>query len=158
MDGNIWAASRNRYRIDKWSPDGDRIARIDRDAPWFRAWVDWPGLVYEVRPFPELVGVRDWGDDLLMVVVRVADDDWKPVQPRIEQGHEVIPPTRLEELYDTVIEVLNTRSGTVLARTRVDARVAGLVGRDGFYSYAEHSDMGEPKFIVWSVGLSGYPR
>ena len=23
-DGNIWAAHENRYRIDKWSPDGDR--------------------------------------------------------------------------------------------------------------------------------------
>ena len=158
VDGNIWAARRNRYRIDKWSSDGDHILRIDRHAPWFRPWVDWPGLVYEVRPLPELVGVRDWGDDLLMVVVRVADDEWRQVRPQIEQGHEVVPPTQLEELYDTVIEVLDTRSGTVLARTRVDARVANLVGRDGFYSYAEHSDLGEPKFIVWSVALSGYNR
>lgn len=57
-----------------------------------------------------------------------------------------------------MIEVLDTRSGTVLARTRVDENAIGLVGRDGFYSYAEHSDLGEPKFVVWSVGLSGYNR
>ena len=60
-----------------------------------------------------------------------------------------------EELYDTVIEVLDTRSGSVLGRTRVDARVVGLVGRDGFCSYAKHSELGESKFVVWSVALSG---
>ena len=41
-DGNIWAARENRYRIDKWSPAGDRIARIERDAPWFQPWQEWP--------------------------------------------------------------------------------------------------------------------
>ena len=64
-------------------------------------------------------------------------------------------PEQEEEIYDTVIEVLDTRSGTVLARTRIDENALGLVGRDGFYSYAEHSDLGKPKFVVWSVALSG---
>ena len=160
LDGNIWAARLNRYRIDKWNPNGVRLARIERDAPWFRPWVDWPGRApIEVRPLPELVGVRDWGDDLLMVVVRVADADWRPMRPsRIERGHEVISGAQMEELYDTVIEVLDTRSGTVLARTQVDASIWRLVGKDGFHSYAEHSELGEPKHVVWSVALSGYSR
>ena len=159
-DGSIWAARVNRYRIDKWSPDGDRIARIERDASWFRPWVDWPvEAPLEDRAVPELVGVRDWGGNLLMVVVRVADADWRPMRPaRFERGHEVITAAQFEELYDTVIEVLDTRFGTVVARTQVDASVWRLVGRDGFYSYAEHSDLGEPKHIVWSVALSGYSR
>ena len=156
-DGNIWAARSNRYRIDKWSPDGDHILRIERDAPWFRPWEEWPGVDYEVRPPAAVVGVRDWGGGLLMVVVRLADANWRPILPTLEvlPGHETIPASRNEELYDTVIEVLDTRSGTVLARTRVDERVVGLVGRDGFCSYAEHSDLGEPKYVVWSVTLSG---
>lgn len=158
-DGNIWAAHENRYRIDKWTPDGVRIARIERDAPWFRHWMDWPGSVNEVRPEPTIVGVRDWGDDLLMVVVRVADAAWRPVRPaRIERGHELITAAQYEEIYDTVIEILDARSGTVLARTQVDVHVWRLVGRDGFYSYAEHSELGEAKHVVWSVALSGYSR
>lgn len=157
-DGNIWAARINRYRIDKWNPDGDRIARIERDAPWFRPWLDFPERApMEDRPLPELVGVRDWGDGLLMVVVRVADKEWRPMGPaRIEQGHIVISGAQMEEFYNTVIEVLDTRSGTVLARTQIDANVWLPVGQDGFHSYAEHSELGEPKHIVWSVGLSGY--
>ena len=159
-DGNIWAARSNRYRIDKWSPDGDHIARIERDATWFRPWEKWLGVDYEVRPLPAIVGLRDWGDGLLMVVMRVADADWQPLTPTLEPvpGHAMIEPTQEDELYDTVIEVLDTRSGTVLARTRVDERVVGLVGRDGFCTYAEHSDLGEPKYVVWSVALSGYSR
>ena len=159
-DGNIWAARDNRYRIDKWSPDGDRIARIERDAPWFRPWEEWPGVDYEVRPLPVIAGVRDWGDGLLMVIVRLADADWRPIPPTQEvlPGHESIPLSREEELYDTVIELLDTRSGTVLTRTRVDENVVGLVGQDGFCTYAEHSDLGEPKYVVWSVTLSGYAR
>jgi len=160
-DGHIWAARVNRYQIDKWNPnDGVRIARIERDAPWFRPWLDFPEQApIEDRPSPELVGVGDWGDDLLMVVVRVADSEWKPVRPaRIERGHEVISGAQMEELYDTVIEVLDTRLGTVVARTQVDANVWRVIGKDGFYSYAEHSDLGEPKHVVWSVALSGYSR
>lgn len=159
-DGNIWAARENRYRIDKWRPDGDRIVRIERDAPWFRPWEEWPGVDFEVRPLPVIVGVGDWGDGLLMVVVRLADADWQPIQPTIEElpGHESIPATREDDLYDTVIEVLDTRLGTVLARTRVDEKVVGLVGRDGFCTYAEHSDLGEPKYVVWSVELLGHNR
>ena len=159
-DGNVWAAHEIRYRIDKWSPDGDRIARIERDAPWFRPWEEWPGLDYEVRPEPATVGVRDWGDGILMVVVRVPDADWRPLQPTLVPlpGHETIAPAQNNEVYDTVIEVLDTRSGTVLARTQVDVRVVDLVGQDGFYSYEEHSEMGEAKYVVWSVTLSGYRR
>ena len=159
-DGNIWAARGNHYRIDKWSPDGDHIARIERDAPWFRPWEEWPGVDFEVRPPPVIVSVRDWGDGLLMVVVRLADANWRPISPTLVPlpGHETIEPSQEDELYDTVIEVLDTRSGTVLARTRVDESVVGLVGRDGFCSYAEHSELGEPKYVVWSVGLSGYSR
>ena len=159
-DGNIWAARNNRYRIDKWSPDGDHIVRIERDAPWFRPWEDWPGVDFEVRPLPAIVGVRDWGNGLLMVVVRLADANWRPIGPtRVPlAGHETIEPVQKDELYDTVIEVLDTRSGTVLARTRVDERVVGLVGQDGFCTYAEHSDLGEPKYVVWSVALSGHSR
>ena len=85
-NGNIWVARENRYRIDKWSADGDRIARIERDAPWFQPWEEWPGVDFEVRPLPVIVGVRDWGDGV------------------------------------------------------------------------EHSDLGEPKYVVWSVALSGYSR
>lgn len=160
-DGHIWAARVNRYRIDKWNPNDEvRIARIERDAPWFRPWLDFPdGAPIADRPLPELVGVGDWGDDLLMVVVRVADSEWKPVRPaRIERGHEVISGAQMEELYDTVIEVQDTRLGTVVARTQVDANVWRVIGKDGFYSYAEHSDLGEPKHVVWSVALSGYSR
>ena len=94
-----------------------------------------------------------------MVVVRVADAAWRPVRPaRIERGHELITAAQYEEVYDTVIEILDARSGTVLARTQVDAHVWRLVGRDGFYSYAEHSELGEAKHVVWSVALSGYSR
>lgn len=159
-DGNIWAARVNRYRIDKWNPDGDRIVRIERDSPWFRPWEDFPERApMEDRPLPELVGVRDWGDGLLMVVVRVADKEWRPMRPaRFEQGHIVISGAQMEEFYDTVIEVLDTRSGTVLARTQIDANVWLLVGKDGFHSYAEHSELGEAKHLVWSVALSGYSR
>ena len=77
---------------------------------------------------------------------------------RFVQDHEVTSAAQLEDLYDTVIEVLDTRSGTVTGRTRVDARVVNAVGRNAFSSYAEHSELGEPKFVVWSVAPSGYPR
>ncbi len=155
-DGQIWAASWTRYRVDKWSPDGDRIIRIERDAPWFRPWEEGPGLPREFEPLPVILGVRDWGNSLLMVVVNVADADWRPLPPaRVVQGHELTSAAQYEQLFDTVIEVLDTRSGTVLARTRVDENALGLVGRDGFYSYADHSDLGEPRYVVWSVALSG---
>ena len=115
---------------------------------------------YEVKPLPVVVGVGDWGEGLLMVVVKLADADWQPMEPTREElpGHESVPDSRHNDIYDTVIEILDTRLGTVLARTRVDESVVGLVGRDGFCTYAEHSEFGEPKYVVWSVALAGHPR
>ena len=158
-DGNVWAARVNRYRIDKWSPEGVHILRIERDAPWFSPWARSPGLPREVEPLPSIVGVRDLGDDLVMVIVSVADENWRPMPPaRVVGGnHTVTSSAQREHLYDTLIEVVDTRSGTVLARTQVDANAIGLIGSDGFYSYAEHSG-GEPRFVVWSVALSRTPR
>lgn len=158
-DGDIWAARVTRYRIDKWSPDGRRIARIERAAPWFHPWEGSPGSPREVRPLPVIAGIRDWGDGLLMVVLRVADDEWRPMRPaRIVQDHEVTSAAQNERLFDTVIEVLDTHAGTVVARTRVDERMTTLVGRNEVASYAEHGEWGEPKYVVWSIALSGYRR
>ena len=50
-DGQIRAASWNRYRIDKRSPNGDCIIRIEHDAPWFRPWEEGPRFAARVRAF-----------------------------------------------------------------------------------------------------------
>lgn len=100
-DGNVWAARTNRYRIDKWSPKGARIARIERDAPWFRPWTRSRGLPREVEPLPSIVGVRDWGDGLLMVVLSVADDNWQPMpRARVIGTETVTSSAQREGLYD----------------------------------------------------------
>ena len=114
-DGQIRAASWNRYRIDKRSPNGDCIIRIEHDAPWFRPWEEGPGLPREFEPLPVILGVRDWGDGLLMVVVNVADAEWTPLPPaRVVRGHELTSAAQYEQLFDTMIEVLDTRSGSAL--------------------------------------------
>ena len=47
-DGQIWAASWNRYRIDKWDPDGDRIyPSRARRAFGFIPGKEWPGVRFE---------------------------------------------------------------------------------------------------------------
>ena len=150
----FWAGHSNRYVIEKWTVDGERVLRIERDAPWFKPW---QGNVQPARiaaPPPILHGVREDSAGILWVFHRVADRDWAPQPPAEVRGSETRTSMKqTNELWDTLIEAIDLRSGRVLGRVRFPQYVVGLAGENMFYTYQEVG-AGHPQYVVWRVSLA----
>lgn len=116
-DGAIWSARVNEYRIEKWSPSGRKILTIQRDADWFEPWVEPTNhLVSRAPPFVVSIAEDDGGR--IWVMMYVADRNFEPqVGP---DDHIPITEEMRHRARDTVVEVLDPRAGTVLARARND--------------------------------------
>jgi hypothetical protein len=149
----FWAASLNRYVIEKWTVDGERIVRIERDAPWFEPW---RGRVQPARvaaPPPILHGVMEDSAGILWVFLRVADRNWAPQAPADVRGSETrTSMAQHTDLWDTLIEAIDAKSGVVLARARLPHYLIGMAGQDLFYTYQEVG-AGHPQYVVWRASL-----
>lgn len=96
-DGGLWIASWDRYLIEHWSLEGDRLASFVRDVDWF----DDPS-----PPRALLPSVRQDRSGLLWVQVLVPASSGS--------GHE------------TIIEAVDPRAGQVLASRRLDGQQSNL--------------------------------
>lgn len=116
-DGAIWSARVNEYRIEKWSPSGRKVLTIQRNAPWFEPWVE-PTSYLVSRPPPIVVSIAEDDRGRIWVMMYVADRNYEPqVDP---DYHGPIDPEMRHRARDTVVEVLDLRAGTVVARARND--------------------------------------
>lgn len=152
--GTFWATAINQYRIERWSTGGELLQVIERDAPWFQAWIRPAGPDYTVKPNPLFVGVRQSEDGLLWSFHRVADQAWTPQAPAVvrDSSHARATSAQKETLYDTIIEALDPGSGRLMARRQIQQNIIGTTGSDLFYSYEETGE-GHPRYVVWRVEL-----
>lgn len=151
--GEFWAAPLNRYEIERWTSQGERVIRIIREAPWFVPWTELGGMPREVRPVPNFVGVREDAAGLLWAFHRIADREWAPQPPAEVRGnHARTSMLQHETLYDTVIEVIDPRAGVVLARAVRPEHILSIAGTNVFYTYEEIGP-GHPRYVLWRVAL-----
>jgi hypothetical protein len=102
---------------------------------------------------PELTALREDTSGLLWVVYSVPDADWRrgvgEVDTRSMHGvvWHVVDHT---QAYDTVIELLNPRTGEPVSSTRVPQHVRNFVDDGEVFSYQETGD-GIPTLDVWRL-------
>ncbi len=151
-----WSAEIASYRIKLMS--GDTVVRaFDRTPDWF------PGPSSAVigsprnPPSPRLTDVRETPEGFLWVLGLAPDPDWEAaweaVMPMIEDRIEIrmseAPP--IEDLWDTIVEVLDAETGELIARTRMDAVGIQFLA-DGLI-LATKRDGTTPKADVWRMRL-----
>lgn len=157
----VWAGNLTRYRIERWSLEGVRQAALVRDVPWFQPYTDmrWrPGQ----EPHPILMAMRRDAAGRLWTVVRVADRRWRDARP-------VITDTLLarrnpaaqydpEELFDTMVEVIDPACGRVLLSRRFPGLVAGFLDDGRMISWSDRPGA-YPHVTVWRIdaALDGAP-
>jgi hypothetical protein len=130
-DGGLWLGIPHRYEIELWSARGEMVRRIRRDAPWFPAWSETPRSGWDN---PVLTGIVQEGP-FLWTLVRVPDPDAEPLDPTVEL---TVEDTDLDRLLDSVVEVLDLRTGRVVARHRFKRYLVGFrAGRPVVYTKRE---------------------
>jgi len=93
----------------------------------------------------ELLGVREDEPDGLWSMSRVPDRNWKAAMTPKGSGHAAIPD--YNKFFDSMVERIDLRSGSVLATLRVDPMLAGFLGRDQAWFYRE-DEAGNPRLEI----------
>ncbi|MGH7460670.1 MAG: hypothetical protein ACRERX_20055 [Pseudomonas sp.] len=160
-NGNsIWSAPVNRYEIERWTPNGLQRQTVRRIVDWFQPWkTRRAGRPDEVRPSPRLLGVTEDPSGRLWTLVQTAAGDWKqtgqpPADARMESNRPVLSHDARQRYFETVIEVIDSSTGRLLASRRLPGIIAGfyqgnLITRvnedaDGFL----YTDVWELRFIA----------
>ncbi len=151
----FWAAHGSRYEIELWDREGALVKSLRREVDWF------PPL--EEGQAPSLIGpgvqglFQDAGG-LLWVLIRVPNPDAPgmilPERERLVQEGRGAMPSRAEadRRFDTVIEVIDPETGTLMATRRLDEYV-NVVDSSGLIFTYEERPTWEGRLVVWALEL-----
>jgi hypothetical protein len=133
----FWAAHLSRYRLEKWSLDGDTLQSLDRVVEWFFPHDGYPGQrrMDEGPPVSSIRAIHEDPEGRVWVAIQVADPQWESAfgpGRGYYQGRERV--TEYNLYYDTVIEVIDPQRNRVLASGRLDDRVGGFTSTGEFWT------------------------
>ena len=155
-DGNLWSAHKTQYRIDLWNPrQGALVQTLVRPTQWFQPHeVD--GRYTPERPAqPRILGIEVDGQDRIWVLIRVASDRWAEGFRKVgEEEHPELGPYLLDDFdvaYDTVLEVIDPGSGSVIATAITDQALFLLMG--GWTVSYHELENGTPTLQLWKMQL-----
>ncbi len=110
--GTFWAAppivGGDAYVLEEWGVDGELRRTLRREAPWYR----WAGHG-EISPGVSQLHVTR--DGLLYVLARRPTDEYRREFERARQRGEIVARETRDGLTEILFEVIDTRSGELLA-------------------------------------------
>jgi hypothetical protein len=131
-DDSVWAMPRGRYSLERWNAQtGKLISRTAIHSNWFKESRTYPADEF-TRPAPIVQSLWE-KDGLIWVIVRDADQKWRAGGP----GEAAWTVARMNATYDWVVEVIEPRSGDVVASRRFDGSVVANPPQDLLASYAQ---------------------
>lgn len=150
--GRLWSARRTEYRIDLINPATGAVERtIRRDAPWFPPSTRLDPHGHEPsEPMPFIFDVREDRSGRLWVLIAVADKDWRSAVRAAAPGEQHATVIDEQRYRDTVIEVLDPGSGTLLASLRLPQHIKQFISDDLVGTVLEDAD-GVPRLQTWNL-------
>lgn len=108
----FWAAppveGGDAYVLEEWSVDGELRRTLRREAPWYR----WAG---DGEISPSVSGLHVTNDGLLYVLVRRPTEEYHREFERASRRGEFVAREARDGLTEVLFEVIDTRSGELLA-------------------------------------------
>jgi hypothetical protein len=137
--GGVWAAKINEFRIELWGSNGKLQRRIIRRADGFPPWEGGNRGTY-----PWLRDVREDTDGLLWVLLSIPDPSrpWGTHPTQSDPG---------DQIWDTIVEVIEPRWGLVLARIQTEEMF--LAFDDDHLFNLKIDDNEVPVIQVWRLKL-----
>jgi hypothetical protein len=149
----FWALWAQEYRLEQWSSRGTLIAVLERQPEWLRSAEENSGPWRSSAAPPVM---SRWGglqrDRLGRLWIRffVPDRRWQAALQRLPSGEQdVVDPSRY---FDTIVDVVDPLSGSVLASRRFDEYLGPLLDGPRVAVY-RLSDRHEPFLDVWSLTM-----
>ncbi len=143
----LWATRIDRYAIDVLSLDGDHLRTLIRRAPWFPDRERTPsGPWGTYLPPPYMEDLSFDADGNLWVVMVLGRPEWVP-----DKQVDYVSGAR-REYWRTLIEVLDPKSGRLIARTFMDQFCDGFTEPGVIYTHRE-DEQGDVVYDIWDIAL-----
>ena len=140
--GSVWAGQIGSYTLDLWSLEGRHIRTLVRRPEWFPESRTDQEYDPADPPRPFLKAIRLNQDGTLLTVTIVADERWTDgaILTRANGTGRIVGwrPDRADRLFDSMIEVMDTRSNTLLKTVRFEGYISQLL--PGALAVASHAD------------------
>jgi hypothetical protein len=146
-DGSLWIARRwGAYELEEWTLDGTYLRSISRDR-------DWPAFrtadAAADAPRPRLQAIRQDAEGRIWTILLVGGRHWRQARPA---GAPHGTPVDFASYYDTVIEVLDGRSGELIASARYDEVITHFVD-DAVAAGIVIDEEGIPRMHIWQFRI-----
>lgn len=124
----FYAFPRRNYFIEHWSPGGQLDGLLERRAPWF-PHSEPTGWMGAEQGFPPEFLAAWVSEGLLFTMTHVRQDNWRDaVEPVVSEGQKLFGVASQDDYWDSIIEVIDPRTGQLLAATRHPLFFWGLAG------------------------------
>jgi hypothetical protein len=154
--GRIFAADEFAYKVDAWTTEGQLVSRFERPGLWEPPERGRPEPPTPANPdLPSFVAtIHVSGGRYLWVVSWMPQEDGREHLYEVAQpgGHSILDFDDWNAVYDSVIEVIDVDTGTIIARTTHDEVIAGFLGSDFAHGPLPMQD-GSPRIAIWRVSL-----
>ena len=152
---HLWVAPVSAYEVEFIDGTTGRVVRrLLRSVPWFPDGRR-PGFIASAidrPPPPLLVALRQDAAGYLWVALAVPDRAWR-TQVEADAGGHGFRVRDEQGYYDTILEVIEPSTGTLLASTRVGAYIRHFVDDAHVGTVIEDPTTGVPRLQVWHVRL-----
>ena len=127
--GQVWSARRTAYELELWNAGHEsRVLGLFRDVEWFKPHLERP--VGTADPPPAwLSDIKELDAQTLAALIVVPVDNYTEVlgPKRLIDDFLQHDYSRLRELFDTVIEIIDVSTRTVIKSERVDQYLDGFI-------------------------------
>lgn len=152
-DGKLWIADRLTYELALF--DGPReVRRVRRDVDWFprdTSPMTAPPWMGKGRPFISGISVDSAGR--LWVLIKRKNPRYTGAGPALKPG---VPPRGfppLAEIFEAVLEVLDSKTGALIDSKILPGDVLGFVSPERLYQRTDADSSGNIKLQIWNVRL-----
>ena len=146
--GRVWAARPGGYRFEAWETRGDDepVLRLVGEPEWFDPGPPRPGAPI-TAPSPSVVMSLRFVGGLMWIVTWIADANWR------DNADTSPAELQLNRVLDTMLEVVDPASGTLIARTR-HAEALRITGDEGLVFGVREDDV-VPRAVLYTPSLEG---
>lgn len=149
------AAHLTEYRIEQWTLNGQRVLELRRSVEWFRSHDG--TLTADGVTGAYIRGIDEDAEGLLWVFIQVPDvnytENWRRLpDPGDGMGPRPGGAMGFHDLLDVIIEVIDPRTGTLVASRRFDQNLRTLGNGAPLHSYREAADA-SPLYDIYRVRL-----
>lgn len=118
-EGRRWSISTAKYQLNEWDANGRLVRQFQGRRDWIPDSLPMRLDLSREKPPGQIGGLEVDEQGRIWVFAIVADANWRPVEPGAQPD--------MTRLYDTLIEVIDPATGTLLVRGRHDTVVLPIM-------------------------------